>query len=139
MEFNNLIILVATILLLVSIFTSLISFRIGAPLLLIFLGVGLAAGEDGIGGISFDNTPAAFLIGSIALAIILFESGFDTRFSSYKVAAWPALTLATVGVLVTTAMVGVAAHHLLGLSWLEALLTGAIVSSTDAAAVFFLL
>ena len=90
MEFNNLIILVATILLLVSIFTSLISFRIGAPLLLIFLGVGLAAGEDGIGGISFDNTPVAFLIGSVALAIILFESGFDTRFSSYRVAAAPA-------------------------------------------------
>ena len=79
MELNNLIILVATILLLVSIFTSLISFRIGAPLLLIFLGVGLAAGEDGIGRISFDNTPAAFLIGSVALAMILFDSGFDTR------------------------------------------------------------
>jgi len=77
MEFNNLIILVATILLLVSIFTSLISFRIGAPLLLIFLGVGLAAGEDGIGGISFDNTPAAFLIGSVALAIILFLFGWN--------------------------------------------------------------
>src|SRR3954453_16335104 len=139
MEFDNLIILVATILLLVSIFTSLISFRIGAPLLLIFLGVGLAAGEDGIGGISFDNTPAAFLIGSVALAIILFESGFDTRFSSYRVAAAPALTLATFGVLITTGLVGVAAHFALSLPWLESLLAGAIVSSTDAAAVFFLL
>ena len=139
MEFNNLIILVATILLLVSIFTSLISFRIGAPLLLIFLGVGLAAGEDGIGGISFDNTPAAFLIGSVALAIILFESGFDTRFSSYRVAAAPALTLATFGVLITTGLVGTAAHYALSLPWLESLLVGAIVSSTDAAAVFFLL
>ncbi|UEM05684.1 potassium/proton antiporter [Skermanella rosea] len=139
MELINLIILVAAALLLVSIFTSLISFRIGAPLLLIFLGVGLAAGEDGIGGIDFDNTPAAFLIGSVALAIILFESGFDTRFSSYKAAAWPALTLATAGVVATTALVGAAARFALGLPWLEALLVGAIVSSTDAAAVFFLL
>ncbi|UEM23005.1 potassium/proton antiporter [Skermanella mucosa] len=139
MELINLIILVAAALLLVSIFTSLISFRIGAPLLLIFLGVGLAAGEDGIGGIDFDNTPAAFLIGSVALAIILFESGFDTRFSSYKAAAWPALTLATAGVVATTGLVGAAAHFALDLPWLEALLVGAIVSSTDAAAVFFLL
>jgi cell volume regulation protein A len=139
MEFNNLIILIASTLLLVSIFTSLISFRIGAPLLLIFLGVGLAAGEDGIGGITFDNTPAAFLIGSVALAIILFESGFDTRFSSYRVAAAPALTLATVGVLITTGLVGLAAHVALSLPWRESLLLGAIVSSTDAAAVFFLL
>ncbi|EWY38758.1 potassium transporter CPA [Skermanella stibiiresistens SB22] len=139
MELINLIILVAAILLLVSIFTSLISFRIGAPLLLIFLGVGLAAGEEGIGGIAFDNTPAAFLIGSVALAIILFDSGFDTRFSSYRAAAWPALTVATLGVVITTSLVGVAARYALGLSWLEALLVGAIVSSTDAAAVFFLL
>ncbi|QQP87665.1 potassium/proton antiporter [Skermanella sp. TT6] len=139
MESINLIILVAAALLLVSIFTSLISFRIGAPLLLIFLGVGLAAGEDGIGGIDFDNTPAAFLIGSVALAIILFESGFDTRFSSYRAAAWPALTLATAGVVATTALVGTAARYALGLPWQEALLVGAIVSSTDAAAVFFLL
>ncbi|WP_158045792.1 potassium/proton antiporter [Skermanella pratensis] len=139
MELINLIILVAVALLLVSIFTSLISFRIGAPLLLIFLGVGLAAGEDGIGGIDFDNTPAAFLIGSVALAIILFESGFDTRFSSYKAAAWPALTLATVGVVATMGLVGVAARFSLDLPWLEAMLVGAIVSSTDAAAVFFLL
>ncbi|HYI71292.1 MAG TPA: potassium/proton antiporter [Skermanella sp.] len=139
MEVNNLIILIAAVLLLVSIFTSLISFRIGAPLLLIFLGVGLAAGVDGIGGISFDNTPAAFLIGSVALAIILFESGFDTRFSSYRVAAAPALTLATFGVLITTSLVGLAAHYALDLPWRESLLVGAIVSSTDAAAVFFLL
>ena len=139
MELINLIILVAAALLLVSIFMSLISFRIGAPLLLIFLGVGLAAGEDGIGGIDFDNTPAAFLIGSVALAIILFESGFDTRFSSYRAAAWPALTLATAGVVATTALVGTAARYALGLPWQEALLVGAIVSSTDAAAVFFLL
>ncbi|MGF7209296.1 cell volume regulation protein A [Skermanella aerolata] len=99
----------------------------------------MAAGEDGIGGITFDNTPAAFLIGSVALAIILFESGFDTRFSSYRVAAAPALTLATVGVLITTGLVGLAAHVALSLPWRESLLLGAIVSSTDAAAVFFLL
>jgi cell volume regulation protein A len=135
----NLAILIASGLLVISIFTSLISFRIGAPLLLIFLAVGLGAGEDGPGGIDFDNAPAAYFIGSIALAIILFDSGFDTRFQSFRIAAWPAVTLATIGVLLTTVIVGVAARFLLWIPWPEALLMGAIISSTDAAAVFFLL
>jgi potassium/hydrogen antiporter len=139
MELISYIILIGAGLLLISILTSLISFRMGAPLLLIFLLVGLAAGEDGIGRIEFDNAPAAFLIGSVALAIILFESGFDTHIASFRVAAWPALTLATVGVSVTTAVVGAATHAILDFPWLESLLIGAIVSSTDAAAVFFLL
>src|SRR5690606_9352061 len=138
-ELMNLAILIASGLLVISIFTSLISFRIGAPLLLIFLAVGLGAGEDVPGGIDFDNAPAAYFIGSIALAIILFDSGFDTRFQSFRIAAWPAVTLATIGVLLTTVIVGAAARFLLWLPWPEALLMGAIIRSTDAAAVFFLL
>lgn len=135
----NLAILIGAGLIVVSVFTSLISRRIGAPLLLIFLGIGLLAGEDGILGIDFDDGPAAYFIGSLALAIILFDSGFETRLRSYRVAAFPALTLATVGVLLTAGLLGLAAIPLLGLGWVEALLLGSIIASTDAAAVFFLL
>jgi potassium/hydrogen antiporter len=133
-----LVILVSSALLVLAVLTSLIAFRIGAPLLLLFLGIGLAVGEDGL-GLDFDNAPAAYFIGSIALAIILFDSGFNTRFETASRAAWPSLVLATVGVLLTTGLVGLAVHYLSGLSWRASLLLGAIVSSTDAAAVFFLL
>ncbi|MEQ5776203.1 potassium/proton antiporter [Thalassospira sp. NFXS8] len=138
-ESMNLVILIASILVMVAVFTSLISFRVGAPLLLVFLFVGVAAGEDGIGGIQFDNAPLAYFIGSIALALILFDSGFETPTRALRIASAPALTLATFGVLMTTGVVGVAAHFLLGVPWLVGFLFGAIVSSTDAAAVFFLL
>ena len=138
-EAMNLAILVAAGLIALSVFTSLISFRVGAPLLLVFLAVGLGAGEDGIGKIHFDDAPAAYFIGSVALALILFDSGFETRLHSLRAAAAPALTLATAGVLITTGIVAVAARQAFGFGWYESLLTGAIVSSTDAAAVFFLL
>lgn len=134
----NIAILVAAGLVVISIVTSLVSFRVGAPLLLIFLGIGLAAGEDGL-GIPFSDAPAAYFIGSVALAIILFDSGFGTRVQTIRAAAWPSVTLATVGVLLTTGLVGVVAHQFLGFGWLEGMLMGAIISSTDAAAVFFLL
>ncbi|PWC55544.1 potassium/proton antiporter [Azospirillum sp. TSO22-1] len=139
MEETSTIILIGSSLLIASILTSVVALRFGTPLLLIFLGVGLAAGQDGIGGIWFNDAPGTFLIGSVALAVILFESGFDTRIQSYRTAAWPALTLATFGVAITTGVIGVAAHVLLALPWIEALLIGAVVSSTDAAAVFLLL
>lgn len=139
MELVNALILVGSGLLVVSIFTSLVSFRIGAPLLLVFLGVGMFAGEDGVVGIPFSDVPMAFFIGSIALAVILFDSGFRTPMASYRVAALPAIALATLGVLLTTAILGVVAHLLFGLAWSRAFLLAAIVSSTDAAAVFFLL
>ncbi|MBP2227260.1 cell volume regulation protein A [Azospirillum agricola] len=139
MEAVSYIILIGSTLLIASILTSYLALRIGTPLLLIFLGIGLLAGEDGIGHIAFNDPQSAFLIGSMALAVILFESGFDTKLSSYRAAAWPAMSLATVGVAVTTGVIGVAAHHLMKLPWAEALLVGAAVSSTDAAAVFFLL
>lgn len=135
----NLAIMVGAILVTVAIFTSLISFRIGAPLLLVFLLLGLGAGVDGVLGIPFDDANAAFFIGSVALALILFDSGFNTPWQTFRTAAGPALSLATIGVLLTTLMVATLAHALFRLSWLEAFLLGAIVSSTDAAAVFFLL
>jgi cell volume regulation protein A len=118
--------------------TSLIAFRVGAPLLLLFLGIGLAAGEDGM-GLVFNDAHLAYFVGNLALAVILFDSGFKTRFATFRAAALPAVTLATLGVLLTTILVGVVAHLWLGLPWLQALLVGAIIGSTDAAAVFFLL
>lgn len=135
----NIAILFGAGLITLSIFTSLLSMRVGAPLLLVFLLMGLAAGEDGLIGIEFDDAPAAYFVGSLALAVILFDSGFGTPLKSFRLAAGPALSLATVGVLVTAGLVGVAARLLMGLDWIQALLLGAIVSSTDAAAVFFLL
>ncbi|MCO5064680.1 MAG: potassium/proton antiporter [Rhizobiaceae bacterium] len=130
--------LVGTALVVAAAFSSLIAFRFGAPLLLLFLGVGLASGTDGL-GIEFDNARVAYFIGALALAVILFESGFGTPIAIFKQAAAPALMLATVGVLMTTAIFGVAAYYLVHLNLLESLLLGAAVSSTDAAAVFFLL
>ena len=139
MELGNHLILLGAFLLLLSIFVGLVSSRIGAPLLLAFLGLGIFFGEDGPGGIFFENYFAAYTIGSIALAIILFDGGLRTGFASFRSAAWPALLLATVGVAITAALTGFAAHLSLGLGWIESLLIGSIVGSTDAAAVFFLL
>ncbi len=131
-------ILISALLVGVAVFTSIFSTRFGAPLLLVFLLLGLLAGEDGL-GIRFDDGRTAYFIGSIALAIILFESGFETRLSAFRTAAMPALTLATLGVLVTAGIVGVAARFIFGWHWVSAMLLGTIVASTDAAAVFFLL
>lgn len=139
MEFGQAGTLVIAALVLLSILSSVLSFRFGAPLLLVFLLVGLLAGEDGPGQIHFDDAPVAYLIGSLALAVILFDSGFATGLGTFRAHAGPALSLASVGVLLTAAVVGGAAHLLLPLSWSESLLLGAIVASTDAAAVFFLL
>ncbi|EKF18731.1 potassium/proton antiporter [Nitratireductor pacificus] len=133
-----LITLVGTALVLFAAFSSLIAFRFGAPLLLIFLGIGLAAGTDGL-GLDFDNAALAYFIGSLALAVILFDSGFGTSFSSFRQAAAPALVLATIGVVMTAGLVGVATYYVTDFTWLEAFLLGATVASTDAAAVFFLL
>lgn len=125
-------------LILIAAFSSLLAERFGAPLLLLFLLIGLVAGVDGL-GIDFSNNSAAYMLGSIALAIILFDSGFGTSLQSFRQAAVPALTLATVGVLLTAVLFGAAARFLLGFTWLQGFLLGSIVASTDAAAVFFLL
>ncbi len=135
----NVAVLVLSGLVAVSIFSSLLSFRIGAPLLLVFLGVGLLAGDGGIGGIRFGDAGTAYMIGSVALAVVLFDSGFHTPLRSLRTAALPSLSLATVGVVLTALIVAVPARYLLHLSWTEGMLLGAIVGSTDAAAVFFLL
>lgn len=139
MDFGQTATLVIAVLVLLSILSSVLSFRLGAPLLLVFLFVGLLAGEDGIGQIHFNDAPVAYLVGSLALAVILFDSGFATGLPSFRAHAGPALALATFGVMLTAAVVGAVAHLLLPLSWSESLLLGAIVGSTDAAAVFFLL
>jgi cell volume regulation protein A len=138
LETMYLAILIGAGLVMAAVFTSWIAFRFGAPILLIFLAVGLAAGEDGF-GIAFDNAGAAYFLGSLALAIILFDSGFGTHLSIFRTAAAPSVVLATVGVVLTTGLFGLAAHLALDLPWLHAFLLGACVSSTDAAAVFFLL
>lgn len=130
--------LVATALVLLAAFSSLIAFRFGAPLLLLFLVIGLLTGTDGL-GIQFSNNSLAYVLGSIALAIILFDSGFGTSLQSFKLSAMPSLTLATVGVLLTATLFGLVAQLLLGFSFMEGMLLGSIVASTDAAAVFFLL
>ena len=139
LESMNLAIFIGSALVVAAVFTSLISFRLGAPLLLMFLVIGLIAGEDGPLGIDFDNSRAAFFVGSIALAIILFDSGFETRSATLRIAAAPSVTLATAGVLLTAVLVGGAAHLLFGFSFAEGLLLGALIAPTDAAAVFFLL
>lgn len=132
-------ILLGSLLVLAGILSSLIALRFGAPLLLVFLLVGMLAGEGGPGGIKFDDVGIAYTVGSIALALILFDGGLRTRFASFRNVLGPAVTLATIGVLITALITAPVARLVLGLGWIEALLIGAVVASTDAAAVFFLI
>jgi cell volume regulation protein A len=139
MDFANQALLVGALLLLVSILASALSQRIGMPVLLLFLLVGMLAGEDGPLGIAYNDYPSAYLIGSLALAVILLDGGLRTRREVFRVALTPALSLASLGVIASALAVGSFAASLLGLGWLEGLLIGSIIASTDAAAVFSLL
>ncbi|NEW86754.1 potassium/proton antiporter [Rhodopseudomonas sp. WA056] len=131
-------ILLGSVLVMAGILSSLLALRFGAPLLLVFLVVGILAGESGPGGLAFNDLGTTYLVGSVALALILFDGGLKTRFSSIKAVLAPSMGLATVGVLLTALITAPVAKYMLDLSWVEALLAGAVVASTDAAAVFLL-
>jgi cell volume regulation protein A len=122
-----------------SVLAGMVSSRLGAPLLLVFLVLGMLAGEDGLIGIHFSDYRSTFAVGSVALAIILFEGGLRTPRSVVRLVLWPAVSLATLGVLLSALAIAGFAHLLLGLSPLEGVLLGAVLASTDAAAVFMLL
>jgi cell volume regulation protein A len=135
----SIVILLGALLVLTGILSSLVAMRFGAPLLFVFLLVGMLAGESGPGGIRFDDVRSTYIVGSIALALILFDGGLRTRFATFRNVLGPAVALATVGVVLTALLTAPVAKLTLGLSWVEAMLVGAVVASTDAAAVFFLL
>lgn len=126
-------------LLLLCVFASKASGRLGIPTLVVFLGVGILAGSEGIGGIQFDNAYFAQTLGIIALAYILFSGGLDTSWKEIRPVLRPGVSLATLGVFLTSVLVGLFNHYFLGFSLLEGLLIGAIISSTDAGAVFTVL
>ena len=132
-------ILFGAVLVLAGIMSSLVALRFGAPLLLVFLLVGMLAGKSGIGGIKFDDVRLAYTVGSVALGLILFDGGLRTRLATFRNVLAPAGLLATVGVLITAALTAPVAVWALQLNWSEGLLVGAVMASTDAAAVFFLL
>jgi cell volume regulation protein A len=124
---------------LLSIIAGLISRRVGAPMLLVFLALGMLAGEDGVLGIPYDDFTSAYLIGSVALAVILFEGGLKTPVSMLRLAFWPAAVLATIGVAFTAAILGIFISLVDGLPIVSALLAGSAAAPTDAAAVAVLL
>jgi cell volume regulation protein A len=139
MEAMNLLLLAGGLLVFVSLLAGVYSARLGLPFLLVFLIAGMLAGEEGPGGVKFDSPLLSAWVGSVALAMILLEGGLNTRMSTFRTGFKPALLLATVGVLITAGIVGAVAMHAMNLDWRHGLLLGAIVGSTDAAAVFSLL
>lgn len=139
MDHANLFIFLTGALVFFSVVANTVSARFGMPLLLVFLVVGMLAGEDGPGGIFFDDFSNTHLIGNLALAVILLDGGLRTKFSTFRVALWPAVSLASVGVALSAALVGSFVSFLLGFPWMNGFLLGAIVGSTDAAVVFSLL
>lgn len=139
MDTLNILYIVASLLIFLSIMTSTLSARLGIPLLLFFLGVGMLAGEEGIMGIEFANYEFANFVGQAALACILLDGGLRTSLKSFRVGLKPAVTLASWGVLATVMSLGIFVTWLLDIDWRLGVLMAAIVGSTDAAAVFSLL
>jgi potassium/hydrogen antiporter len=131
-------ILLGAVLVMAGILSSLLALRFGAPLLLVFLLIGMLAGDAGPGQIQFDDVRTTYLVGSVALALILFDGGLKTRFQSIRTVLAPSMVLATIGVLLTALITAPVARYVLELNWTESLLVGAVVASTDAAAVFLL-
>lgn len=130
------VLLLGSLLLTLSVIASKTSARFGVPTLVVFVGIGMLAGSDAIGGIYFDDPAVGQFVGIVALIFILLSGGLDTQLAAVRPAFAPGLTLATLGVLVTAGLFGLAAHLLLSFAPLEALLLGSVVASTDAAAVF---
>lgn len=133
------ILLCVSVLIFVSVISSKLSDRYAIPVLLLFLGIGMLAGSEGIGKIYFDNAELAKSMGVVALIFIIFAGGFDTNWKETKAVVWPGVLLSTLGVLFTAVIMGCFAVYILKFSFLEGLLLGSIVSSTDAAAVFTIL
>ncbi|MER5224708.1 potassium/proton antiporter [Streptomyces flaveus] len=135
----NQLLLVCSLVLLVAVAAVRISSRSGLPSLLVYLGIGVAMGQDGVGGIQFDNAELTQVFGYAALVVILAEGGLGTQWKDIKPALPAASSLALVGVAVSVGVTATAAHYLIDLEWRQALIVGAVVSSTDAAAVFSVL
>ncbi len=133
-----LVLLVATLVLLVSVAAVRLSVRSGLPTLLLYLGIGVAIGEAGL-GIRFDSNELTQVLGYSALVLILAEGGLTTSWDGIRRSVAPAALLSTLGVVVSVAVVGLAAHFVLQVSWTVAFLVGAVLASTDAAAVFSVL
>ena len=131
--------MIGSILVLISVATSKTSSRFGVPSLILFLIIGVLAGSEGLGGIHFDNPQVAQFIGITALVFILYSGGLDTNWQAVKPIVWQAVALSTLGVFLTALAVGVFVHLAFGFTLYEGLLLGAIVSATDAAAVFSIL
>ena len=127
---------VVAVLLVLSVVASKAAMRLGVPTLLLFLALGMAAGSEGVGGLWFDYPRIAQGVGVVALVYILYAAGFDTQATELRRQLWPALSLATIGVFVSCALVAVFIHYIFRLEWATGVLFGAVVSSTDAAAVF---
>lgn len=133
------ILLFGSLLLLVSVFAGKTSYKFGVPTLLLFLGIGMLAGSEGIGGIHFDNPAIAQFIGIVSLNFILFSGGLSTNWKSVKPIIKQGIALSTIGVLLTAVSLGTFVWLVTDLTIYESLLLGSIVSSTDAAAVFSIL
>ncbi|MFD9909212.1 potassium/proton antiporter [Streptomyces sp. NPDC059063] len=135
----NQLLLICSLVLLVAVVAVRISSRSGLPSLLLYLGIGVAMGQDGIGNVTFNNAQLTQVIGYAALVVILAEGGLGTKWKEIKPALPAAASLALVGVAVSVGVTAAGAHYLVGLEWRQALIIGAVVSSTDAAAVFSVL
>lgn len=133
------ILLVGSLLLLVSILAGKTSYKFGVPTLLLFLGIGMLAGSDGIGGIRFDDPQLAQFIGIVSLNFILFSGGLDTNWAAVKPILREGIMLSTLGVLITAVSLGTFVWCVTDFTIYESLILGSIVSSTDAAAVFSIL